>query len=201
VGISKELSGFFIARRGNIAILTFSRPEIRNPLSVSVIESMSDALENLEENKTVTGLVLTGTGKTFASGADLNEVGSLNRDSAYEFGKRGQRLMRAIGESRLVTIAAVNGYCMGGALDLALACDHRIASPDAVFAHPGVSLGIITGWGGTQMLPRLIGFKNAYDMFLTARRIDAAEALRFGLIDQMAGDPLEASLKLARSTK
>ncbi len=196
--ISKEFSGFLLDRRDNVALLTFSRPEIRNPLSISVIESLRIALERLEENDGLTHLVFTGTGKTFASGADLREVVRLDRSTAYEFAKRGQDLMRAITRSRLGTIAAVNGFCIGGALDLALACDRRIASTDASFAHPGVSLGIITGWGGTQMLPKLVGFKNAYDMFLTAKRIDANEALRIGLIDEVADDPVMKAFEFGR---
>lgn len=90
------------------------------------------------------------------------------------------------------TIAAINGYCFGGALDLALACDRRIASPNATFAHPGASLGIITGWGGTQRLPRLVGTANALEMFFTASPIDAQRALRIGLIDSINEDVLAA---------
>jgi enoyl-CoA hydratase/carnithine racemase len=96
----------------------------------------------------------------------------------------------------MVTIAAINGYCFGGALDLAVACRHRIASPNAQFAHPGVSLGIITGWGGTQRLPRLIGETPTLEMLLTAGRFDAEWALRRGLVDEIADDPLEYALDI-----
>jgi len=97
--------------------------------------------------------------------------------------------MQKIIDLQPATIAAINGYCYGGALDLALACDRRIASPKATFCHPGVGLGIITGWGGTQRLPRLIGTANASMMFFTAMPIDAKEALRIGLIDEIKKDP------------
>jgi enoyl-CoA hydratase/carnithine racemase len=102
--------------------------------------------------------------------------------------------MKLIAEAPQTTLAAVNGYCFGGALDLAVACDKRIAAPDAVFCHPGVSLGIITGWSGTQRLPRLIGEAKALEMFLTAKRVGAREALKIGLIDRIAENPLRESL-------
>jgi len=93
------------------------------------------------------------------------------------------------------TIAAVNGYCFGGALDLALACDRRIASPNAKFAHPGAGLGIITGWGGTQRLPRLIGTANTLEMFFSATPVDAERALAIGLVDEIVADSLSAALR------
>jgi enoyl-CoA hydratase/carnithine racemase len=92
------------------------------------------------------------------------------------------------------TIAAVNGYCYGGALDLTLACDSRIASPNAEFCHPGGGLGIMTGWGGTQRLPRLVGEAAALELFLTGKRVSADEALRFGLIVRIADDPTAAAI-------
>jgi enoyl-CoA hydratase/carnithine racemase len=103
--------------------------------------------------------------------------------------------MRKIETCGKRTIAAINGFCFGGALDLALACERRIASPNAVFSHPGVTLGIITGWGGTQRLPRLIGEARALEMFITARRVTASEALETGLIDGISNDPLETARK------
>jgi enoyl-CoA hydratase/carnithine racemase len=102
--------------------------------------------------------------------------------------------MNKINESGKKTIAVINGFCFGGALDLALSCHVRIASPGAIFSHPGVNLGIITGWGGTQRLPRLVGEAKALEMFLTAKRVDAAEALRIGLIDKISENPLAESL-------
>lgn len=198
---TSEFKGFTIELSDQTAVLTFTRPEIRNPLSINVIESIKTAIAGLESDAKVEGLVITGTGKTFASGADLKEVALLDSDEAFEFAKQGQNLMSMITKSRLTTIAAINGFCMGGALDLALACDRRISSKDACFSHPGVSLGLITGWGGTQMLPSLIGLKNAYDMFLTAKRIDAVEALRIGLIDEIANDPVAQAIKYAEKGK
>ena len=106
--------------------------------------------------------------------------------------------MRTIDQSEKFTVAAIDGFCMGGALDLALACNMRIASMRSTFAHPGVNLGIITGWGGTQRLPRLVGEANALEIFLTAKRIGSKEALEIGLIDEIAETPLEFALANCR---
>lgn len=104
-----------------------------------------------------------------------------------------------IADAKQVTIAAINGYCMGGGLDLALACDTRVASKDAVLSHPGAKRGIITGWGGTQRLPRLIGRQRALDLFLTARLIRSEEALQIGLISSICDPVLTCALQLASS--
>lgn len=170
-----------------VAVIRFIRPEIKNPLSVKTLEEL-DRLFTVLTSQTV---IFTGSGDTFASGANLNEVSRLNEETAREFGLRGQRLMQRIYHSDKLTIAAINGFCIGGALNLALSCKRRVASPNAVFAHPGARLGIITGWSGTQLLPRLIGKKKALEMFLTAKRVDAKEALEIGLIDEISGNPLE----------
>ena len=105
--------------------------------------------------------------------------------------------MQKIDEMPQLVIAAINGHCFGGALDLALSCDIRIASLNARFAHPGAGLGIITGWGGTQRLPRLVGLANSFEMFFTASPIDAAHALEIGLIDEIVADPLSRALELS----
>jgi len=106
--------------------------------------------------------------------------------------------MSAIAGLDTPTIAAINGYCFGGALDLALACKRRLAAPSAKFAHPGAGLGIITGWGGTQRLPRLVGTANALELFFTAAPIDAKRAVSIGLIDEISDDVLARAMELAR---
>lgn len=135
----------------------------------------------------------------FASGANINELSQLDPESARAFSQMGQQLFQSIAETRQITIAAINGYCMGGALDLALACDVRVASAHAIFAHPGARLGIITGWGGTQRLPRLIGRSRALDLFLTARRFDSREAFEMGLVTGVEDPVLEYAIAIARS--
>ena len=177
-------------------IIKFNRPEIRSPLSVFVLKRLDEILDESASDETIQKIIFTGERGVFASGADLREIAALTADSAREFARRGQRLMNRISSLDKTTIAAVNGFCFGGALDLALACDKRIASPDAQFSHPGVGLGIITGWGGTQRLPRLVGEAHALEMFMTAKRIDANEALKIGLIDAVSEDLINDSLKM-----
>lgn len=174
----------------NALVIRFNRPEIRSPLSIFVLEELHRILdENGAKN-----IIFTGTGDVFASGADLREIAQVTHQTAKEFALRGQNLMNKIA-ARNAT-AAINGFCFGGALDLALACRQRVAAPAAQFSHPGANLGIITGWGGTQRLPRLIGQAHALEMLFTAKRVSADEALRLGLIDKISVNPLETALEL-----
>ncbi|HRJ89003.1 MAG TPA: enoyl-CoA hydratase/isomerase family protein [Pyrinomonadaceae bacterium] len=179
---------------GTSVIIRFARPEIRSPLSVAVLDAIERLIDRLGDE--VKRLVFTGVGDVFASGADLREISALTKGTARDFALRGQKLMNRIATTERETTAAINGFCFGGALDLALACERRIASPEATFCHPGARLGIITGWGGTQRLPRLIGEANALEMFLTASPISATEALRIGLVDEIAADPVLAALEV-----
>jgi len=175
----------------NAAVLRFNRPAIKNPLSIETLERLEEIFTSLESNSKIEKIIFTGSGGTFASGANLNEIARLDAVTAREFGLRGQNFMQRVYHSNKFTIAAVDGFCMGGALDLAASCKKRIASPRSVFAHQGVSLGIMTGWSGTQILPRLIGEARALEMFLTAKRVDAGEALRINLIDEISENPLD----------
>ncbi len=174
-----------VFREGEGLYVNFVQPEIRNPLSVSVLQFLHGVMDNAVTQQ-MDKIIFTGKDDVFASGANLNEIAGVTAELAPAFAFMGQSLMKKIAHARQTTIAAINGYCFGGALDLALACDKRIASPNAVFCHPGVNLGIITGWGGTQRLPRLIGEAKALEMFLTARQVTADEALQMGLIDKIS---------------
>ncbi len=176
------------------AVIRFVRPEIKNPLSIQTLEELKYIFADLESNNYITKIIFTGSGDTFASGANLNEIAETNAEKARNFALRGQSLMQAIYQSKKLTVAAIDGFCMGGALDLALSCKLRIASPTSILAHPGANLGIMTGWSGTQILPRLVGEANALEMFLTAKKVGAEEALRIGLIDEISIDPLSESL-------
>ena len=187
-----------VEERGvGVAVIRINRPSQRNSLSVETLSSLETAFGSLSAREDITAVVFTGTGDAFASGADINELRTLTPDTARAFAGRGQNLFSQIAGARRLTVAAVNGYCMGGGLDLALACRVRVAAPGAVFAHPGARLGIITGWGGTQRLPRLIGPARALEMFATARRVTAAEALEFGLVDELAEDALARACEIA----
>jgi len=186
-----------IERNGKAAIIQFNRPEIKNPLSVETLETLQQIFPVLNSDASLEKIIFTGSGDTFASGANLHEVANLTVETAREFGSRGQNLMRQIYVSEKLTVAAVDGFCMGGALDLAVSCRTRIASPRSIFAHPGASLGIITGWSGTQILPQLVGRKKAFEMFLTAKKVSAGEALEIGLIDKISAHPVQYALKLS----
>ena len=176
---------------GAIAVIRFSRPRERNPLSLQTLHELQSGLFELALRRDVRAIIITGTDDVFASGANIRELAQLDSTSAHNFSRLGQRIFQSIADASQITIAAINGYCMGGALDLALACDIRVASPTAIFAHPGASLGIITGWGGTHRLPLVIGRTRALELFATARRIDSTEALSIGLVTAVA-DPVLA---------
>jgi len=184
-------------RGAGVVVLRINRPAQRNSLSVATLSSLETAFADISAREDVGAVVFTGAGDVFASGADIRELQTLTPDSARAFAGRGQRLFQTIADGRQLTVAAVNGFCMGGGLDLALACRARVASRGAVFAHPGARLGIITGWGGTQRLPRLIGSARALEMFATARRLSADEALEFGLVSRVDDDALACALELA----
>jgi enoyl-CoA hydratase/carnithine racemase len=181
------------------AIIKFNRPTERNPLSVATLDQLRAEFSTLTARDDVQAIIFTGTDDVFSSGANIRELAKLDSQSAKQFAKFGQDLFQQIADARQVTIAAINGYCMGGALDLTLACDVRVASKDAVFAHPGVQLGIITGWGGTQRLPRLVGQARALEILLTARRLTSQEALDIGLVTGLSDPVLDYALQVARS--
>lgn len=178
--------------RGSKLIVQFSRPERRNPLSVDVLKELENTVKNVDRE--ITDVIFTGGDGVFAAGADLKEVAALTADEAKAFGLYGQSIMAQIASLQPNTWAVIDGPCFGGAFDLSLACDRRIASATSVFCHPGVGLGIMTGWGGTQRLPRLIGESRSLEMFLTAKRVNAKDALAFGIIDSISDDPLAVVL-------
>ncbi len=180
-----------------IAVIRFNRPAARNPLSISTLNELTNTVSSLTAREDLEAIIFTGADDVFASGADIRELTQLDQKDALEFSGLGQKLFQTIADARQVTIAAINGYCMGGALDLALACDIRIASPQAVFQHPGARLGIITGWGGTQRLPQLMGRARALELFGTTRRIASQEALQMGLVTSISDDVLASARAIA----
>lgn len=184
---------------GPIATVTFDRPDERNSLSTNNLIALDRLLDDLFSRFELRVIIFTGVNGAFLAGADIRELTGLDESTAREFAARGQRVIERIAGSSLTTIAAINGFCLGGGLDFALACDIRIAAPNAVFAHPGAQLGIITGWGGTQRLPRLIGKNAALNLLLTARRISSAEALRIGLISRIEEPVLAAAVGVAEN--
>lgn len=164
-----------------------------NRLTRACVPSLTQAVERLVADRRP--LILTGNDKFFSAGAELAEIAALDAASALEFSKMGQELMRVVDEFPTPVYAAIAGYCMGGGLDLALACHHRIASPHAVFGHRGAALGLITGWGGTQRLPRLVGKGRAMEILIAAEKIGARQALGMGLVDAVADDPVGEAVR------
>jgi enoyl-CoA hydratase len=188
-------------RDGPIGVIRFNKPAQRNPLSIATLHDLERVLSELTADDEVGALIFTGTADVFASGADIRELAQLDSAAALQFSQLGQRVMQTIADATQLTIAAINGYCMGGALDLALACDIRVGSLDATFAHPGARLGIITGWGGTQRLPRIIRKGRALELFLTGRRIASAEALEMGLVSSVSDCPLDSAIAIAQKSR
>jgi enoyl-CoA hydratase len=193
----KNTDYFVIERLHDCAVLWLVSSDGTNKLEVNCIRSLNGAIQELAaeaESRDFKSLIITGKDKFFSAGADLNEISVLTTAQAFEFSRQGQALMQAIDQFPVPVIAAIRGYCMGGGMDLALACDYRIAAPNAVFGHRGASLGVMTGWGGPQRLPRLIGKARALQMFLLAEMLRAHEALRIGLVDAIADDPIKHAL-------
>jgi enoyl-CoA hydratase/carnithine racemase len=167
----------------------------KNRLSRARVLALTAVVSELGCKSEPRPLIITGNHRFFSAGADLDEIAALTGPTAYEFAAIGQRLMNIVAAYPAATFAAVEGYCMGGGLDLALACRHRVAGPHAVFGHRGAALGLITGWGGTQRLPRLIGKARALEMFVAAEKVTAKQALRIGLVEAVVEDPVAHCLR------
>lgn len=179
--------------REDVRIARLLSDDGTNRLTRKCVLLLTDKILQLAAKKKP--LVIAGNDRFFSAGADLQEISALKAPAALEFSEMGQALMSAIEHFPAWVYAAIGGYCMGGGLDLALACRHRIASPHAVFGHRGAALGLITGWGGTQRLPRLIGKGRALEMFVAAEKLTAAQALQIGLVDAIAADPVAEAVR------
>jgi enoyl-CoA hydratase len=166
-----------------VAVLTIDRPDAMNALDVPTLSALRDALNDAAADEEVRVVVLTGAGeKAFAAGADIKYMSGLDVGQAKEWGALGHDCTRLLETIPQPTIAAVNGFALGGGCELALACDLRYASSSARLGQPEINLGIIPGWGGTQRLARVCGVGVAKELILTGRLVDAEEALRIGLV-------------------
>jgi enoyl-CoA hydratase len=186
-----------LAVDARVATLTVNRPQARNALDTETVEEFHRALDEVRQAR-ATVLIVTGAGdKAFVSGADINAIRARGRTDALA--SINSRLMSAVESHEAITIAAVNGYALGGGCELALACDLRLASEAAVFGLPEPTLGIIPGAGGTQRLPRIVGLGRAKEMILTGARWDARTALAAGLVSEVvpAAELLPAARRLA----
>jgi enoyl-CoA hydratase len=176
-----------LERAGAVATVRLNRPSVLNALNLQMLDELSETFAELDADESVRAVILTGTGpKAFAAGADIGELNALpNARAAEAQARKGQALTRALERMHLPVIAAVNGFALGGGCELAMACDIRIASENARFGQPEVNLGILPGYGGTQRTARLVGEGMAMYLCLTGEMIDAAEALRVGLVQRV----------------
>ena len=187
-----------IEQRGPVALLTFQRPPV-NALSTELLLELQQAVAGFAAARETRVVVLTGKGKAFVAGADIVEMQAMDSLRAREYGALGQSVFSDIETLPQPVIAAVNGAALGGGCELAMACDLRIASEAAVFGQPEVNLAVIPGFGGTQRLPRLVGYGKAKELIFTGEHIQAAEAHRLGLVNRVVASDalLPEALKLA----
>jgi enoyl-CoA hydratase len=172
--------------KGPTAYISMNRPKVMNALNRQTIEELNVAFHAAKEDAAVKGIILTGGGeKAFIAGADIAELATIDGERAGEFSEKGQEVLSFIETLGKPVIAAVNGFALGGGCETAMACTIRIASENAKFGQPEVKLGIIPGYGGTQRLPRLVGKGRALQLILTGDLIDAQEAYRIGLVNEV----------------
>lgn len=177
--IKKELDN------NGILSITLNRPEKLNALNADVLEALSEQFKHAKENKDVKGVLLTGEGKAFCAGADINRLKEANAETGYQFALMGQKVFKQLETLGKPSIAAVNGFAFGGGCELLISASIRIASTKAQFGQPEVKLGVIPGYGGTQRLARLIGKGRAMELCMTGRFIKADEALQYGLVSHV----------------
>lgn len=172
-------------KENGIATVTFHRPEALNALNSEVLNDLNEAVDDVINDDTVRVVIFTGEGKSFISGADINEMATKNQLEIIAYSRKGAALFRKVETMPKPTIAAVNGYAFGGGFEFVLATDIRIANEKASFCFPEVTLGIVPGFNGTQRLPKAIGMPKAKEIIFTGRRVFAQEAKELGIINQV----------------
>lgn len=184
-----------------IALVTINRPEALNALNTRFFEEMDQAVSEISANPDVRVMVITGTGKAFVAGADIAEMVNKNEAEGTAFSRIGQNTFRSLEKMEIPVIAAINGFALGGGLELAMGCDFRIANNKAKFGQPEVNLGLIPGYAATQRLSRLVGMGNALYLLTSAEMIGAEEALRMGLVQKVTEPDLlmDEVMKLAQT--
>lgn len=174
-----------LEQKGPVGVITMNRPEALNALNDQVLRDLDAVLDQVEENEEILVAVITGAGRSFVAGADIGQMSTLTAAEGKKFGALGNRVFLKLENLSKPTIAAVNGFALGGGCELSMACDIRMASEKAKFGQPEVGLGITPGFGGTQRLPRIVGTANAMELILTAQTINAARALEIGLVSHV----------------
>jgi enoyl-CoA hydratase len=189
-----------VVRDGAVAVVTIDRQDALNALDVATLTELRDRLRELGEDAAVRAVVLTGAGeKAFVAGADIKYMSSLEPEQAKSWAALGHEAGRLLETMPKPTIAAINGFALGGGCELALACDLRYASARAKLGQPEINLGIVPGWGGTQRLARVCGIGVAKDLVFTGRTVDAEEALRIGLVNAIVDPVLAHALEAAHA--
>ncbi len=188
-----------IEKHGHITVLKLNRPQAYNALNTAMLRELSEVADEFSCDKDIRVLIITGVGKAFAAGADIKEMELLSKDEGSAFADAGHLAFRKIDDLYMPVMAAINGYALGGGLELALCCDIRFAARSARFGQPETSLGIIPGFGGTQRLPRVIGTSPSLLLAYTAKQIDSAEAKRLRIVNDVFDDDklMEAAFETA----
>ena len=188
-----------VTKKDHIAVVTMNRPEALNALNKAVFADLEAALDNVEKDDEGYVVIITGAGRAFIAGADIGEMAPMNVAEGLAFSELGNRILMRVDMMEKPTIAAVNGFALGGGCEMALACDIRIASEKAKFGQPEVGLGIIPGFGGTQRMARIIGTGPAMELIYTADTIDAQRALEIGMVNHVvpADQLMDEAMKLA----
>lgn len=179
------MAEILLKKREHTALITFNNPSFMNALSSDYIRKINETLDQVEEDEEIYTLIFTGSGKAFIAGADIKEMYPQDESSIFKWSEQGSGLNLRIEKMKIPVIAAINGYALGGGLELALACDIRIASEHAKMGCPETGLGVICGAGGTQRLPRAVGAAMAKELLFTAEIIDAHRALKIGLVNKV----------------
>jgi enoyl-CoA hydratase len=174
-----------VSREGHVGLIKINRPEALNALNSLTFDELSHALDQFNQDESVRSVIITGQGKAFVAGADIAELRDMDAFQSRRFSQKGQRVFDQIEALGKPVIAAVNGFCLGGGCELAMACDIRVASERARFGQPEVNLGTTPGFAGTQRLPRLVGEGRAKELLMTGDIIDAQTACAYGLVNKV----------------
>jgi len=190
-----------LEQKGSVGIITMNRPEALNALNDQVLRDLDAVLDQVENNEEILVAVVTGAGRSFVAGADIGQMSGFSAVEGKKFGAYGNSVFLKLENLTKPTIAAVNGFALGGGCELSMACDIRIASEKAKFGQPEVGLGITPGFGGTQRLPRIVGAANAMELILTAKVISAAQAKEMGLVSHVYApeELMDKALELANA--
>lgn len=203
-----ENQNLLMEKNGGVALLTINRPKVLNALHSTVLDELLEMFESLNRDETVKVIILTGSGeKAFVAGADIAEMAELNSQQALQFARNGQKLVNFIGNMPKPVIAAVNGFALGGGMELALACDFIYAAETAKMGLPEITLGIMPGFGGSQKFSRLLGRNRANELIFTGKLLTAREALEWGIVNavfpagELVARTMETAVRIAGNGK